>query len=152
MSENSGRSELTKIALYRNWHKDVVRYADTDRQGHVNNAIFATFFESGRVSILYNPDKPLAPPGASFVIARLVLVFVAEIRWPNEVNIGTTVLSLGRSSVTLGQGLFIEERCVAAAETVIVLMDEATRKSRPLPDDAREELTKWSGGGIFPEE
>jgi acyl-CoA thioester hydrolase len=30
---------------------DKVRYADTDRQGHVNNAVFATFLETGRVEI-----------------------------------------------------------------------------------------------------
>lgn len=28
---------------------DKVRYADTDRQGHVNNTAFSSFFETGRV-------------------------------------------------------------------------------------------------------
>ena len=28
--------------------RDKLRYADTDRQGHVNNAVFATFLETGR--------------------------------------------------------------------------------------------------------
>jgi acyl-CoA thioester hydrolase len=27
---------------------DKLRYGDTDRQGHVNNAVFATFLETGR--------------------------------------------------------------------------------------------------------
>ena len=30
---------------------DKLRYADTDRQGHVNNANFSTFLETGRVSV-----------------------------------------------------------------------------------------------------
>ena len=38
---------------------DKIRYADTDRQGHVNNAVFSTFLETGRVKILYNPDYPI---------------------------------------------------------------------------------------------
>jgi len=38
-----------------------IRYADTDRQGHVNNAVFATFSEIGRVAFLYDPAHPLAP-------------------------------------------------------------------------------------------
>lgn len=134
--------DLKDANCHPHWTKDVVRYADTDRQGHVNNAVFATFFESGRVAILYPPAKPLAPDGGAFVIAHLTLDFLAEIRWPSEVSIGTSVLAIGRSSITLGQGLFVDQQCVATAETVIVLTDEATRKSQPLPDHARTELEK----------
>jgi hypothetical protein len=36
-----------------------LRYADTDRQGHINNAVFATMLETGRVEVLYNPSQPL---------------------------------------------------------------------------------------------
>jgi acyl-CoA thioester hydrolase len=56
---------------------DKVRYADTDRQGHVNNAAFATYCETGRVEFLFDPQQPLYPPGAAFVIARLALDFRA---------------------------------------------------------------------------
>lgn len=136
--------DLKDAAFHLHWTKDVVRYADTDRQGHVNNAVFATFFESGRVAILYSPAAPLAPEGGSFVIAHLSLDFLAEIRWPSEVSIGTTVLTIGRSSVKLGQGLFVDQQCVATAETVIVLTDDASRKSRPLPDPARAVLERLS--------
>ncbi|MCZ0733293.1 acyl-CoA thioesterase [Phreatobacter sp. AB_2022a] len=111
---------------------DKIRYADTDRQGHVNNAAFSTFLETGRVELLYDAGEPLAEPGAAFVIARLVLDFRAEIRWPGEVVIGTRVAKVGRSAVTLEQGLFQGGACVATAETVIVQMDETTRRSRPL--------------------
>jgi acyl-CoA thioester hydrolase len=108
---------------------DKIRYADTDRQGHVNNAVFATLLETGRVEILFE----LAEPGSSFVIARLTVEFRAEIRWPGTVSIGTRVGSVGRSSIKLEQGLFQDDRCVATAETVIVLTDDVTRKSRALP-------------------
>lgn len=136
--------DLKDAGFHLHWTKDIVRYADTDRQGHVNNAVFATFFESGRVAILYAPNAPLAPDDTSFVIVHLTLDFLAEIRWPCEVSIGTTVLKIGRSSMTLGQGLFIAGQCVATAETVIVLTDNATRKSRPLPDHARAALERFS--------
>jgi len=144
MADDPDKATLSKIEHHLHWKRDVLRYRDTDRQGHVNNAVFVTFLESGRVAILYDPGKPLAPEGASFVIARLALDFISEIRWPNDVEIGTTVTRLGTSSVTLGQGLFVDKRCVAVAETVIVLMDEQTRKSRPLPASARDELLRWS--------
>ena len=91
---------------------DKVRYADTDRQGHVNNAAFATFLETGRVEFLYDPDNPLAADGASFVIVNLKLNFVSEIRWPGRVEIGTAVTKIGTSSLTLYQGLFQNGRCL----------------------------------------
>lgn len=120
---------------------DKIRYGDTDRQGHVNNAVFATLLETGRVEIVYAPEAPLAGPGSAFVIARLVLEFRSEVRWPGTVEIGTRVARVGRSSVTLEQGLFQDGKCVASAETVIVLMDETTRRSRPLPEAAVERLS-----------
>lgn len=111
---------------------DKIRYGDTDRQGHVNNAVFATFLESGRVEILYDAGDPLADPGCAFVIAQLVLNFRAEVKWPGSVEIGTRVASVGRSSIRMEQALFQDGRCVATAETAIVQMDETTRRSSPL--------------------
>ena len=67
---------------------DKIRYADTDRQGHVNNANFSSFLETGRVEVLYNTDYPILVEGSSFVIASLKLEFLNEITWPGEVNIG----------------------------------------------------------------
>ena len=116
---------------------DKVRYADTDRQGHVNNAAFATFLETGRVEVLYAPDAPLADTGASFVIARLVLDFVSEAHWPGTIDVGTGVSKIGNSSLHLTQGLFQSGRAVARAHTVIVHVDGSTQRSTPLTDHAR---------------
>jgi len=73
---------------------DTIRYGDTDRQGHVNNAAFATFLETGRVAFLHQNPRSLAPAGTSFVIARLTLDFRAEITWPGKVDIGTRVTTV----------------------------------------------------------
>jgi acyl-CoA thioester hydrolase len=119
-------------ALYADWACVTVRYGDTDRQGHVNNAVFASFLEAGRVNMLFTPNGPLHESGAAFVIARLVLDFKAELNWPGEVWIGTRVARIGRSSMTLEQAIYQNGVCAATAENVIVQMDEATRKSLPL--------------------
>jgi len=121
---------------------DKVRYADTDRQGHVNNALFATFLETGRVEILYDPERPLAADGAEFVIVHLSLDFLGEIWWPGSVTVGTGVRKLGNSSITLSQAIFQEDRCVAQAEVAVVHIDTKTRKARPLSDAARAVLDR----------
>lgn len=119
---------------------DKIRYADTDRQGHVNNAVFATFCETGRVEILYDPDHPLMSEGAEFVIASLNLAFKGEIRWPGEIAIGTDIRKIGVSSIHIGQVLYQEERCVAEAETVVVQISQTTRTPLSLSQDARARL------------
>lgn len=119
---------------------DKLRYRDTDRQGHVNNAVFATFLETGRVELLIAPDGDLNDDGCDFVIASLHLDFVGEVRWPGQVDIGTRVVKIGRSSFTLEQGLFQRGRCVATATTVIVQMNERTRRSQALAEKALTRL------------
>jgi len=123
-----------------------LRYADTDRQGHVNNAVFATMLETGRVELLYNPERPLAEPGCSFVIARLVLDFQAEIKWPGRVDIGTRIAAVGRSSTTLEQALFQDGSCVATATTVIVNVNAAGR-GQPFSDAALDVLRSYRADG-----
>jgi acyl-CoA thioester hydrolase len=115
---------------------DKVRYADTDRQGHVNNAAFATFLETGRVEFLYDPQSPLTADNGSFVIAGLNLRFVSEVNWPGRIDIGTGVIRVGKSSLSLYQGLFQDGRCVASAETVIVQIND-NKKSCPLTEETR---------------
>jgi acyl-CoA thioester hydrolase len=110
-----------------------IRYSDLDRQGHVNNAVFATFSEVGRVAFMYDPARPLASEGRNFVIARLLIDFRAELFWPGTVEIGTGVLKVGRSSFTLAQGIFNDGRLVATTEATIVMVEKETRRSTPLP-------------------
>jgi len=50
------------------------------------------------------------------------------------------VLRIGRSSYTLGQGLFEDERCVATAEVVTVRLDPETGRAAPLSEALRAAL------------
>ena len=141
-----GLPPATLRASYPIWTADKIRYGDTDRQGHVNNAVFSTFCESGRVAFFHEQSEHVAAQGANFAIVRLELDFRAELFYPGTVDIGTRVLSLGRSSFRLGQGVFLGEVCAATAECVMVLMDDASRKSTPLTP----ELRAWLGARLAP--
>jgi YbgC/YbaW family acyl-CoA thioester hydrolase len=91
--------ETPSPADFTHRSRDKLRYADTDKLGHVNNAAFSTFFETGRVELLHDPRAPLNAAGCGFVIARVAIDFAAEILWPGEVEIGTRVAAIGRSSI-----------------------------------------------------
>ncbi len=122
--------------------REKLRYRDTDRQGHVNNAVFATFLETGRVEMLLNGGADLVGSNGAFVLARLLLDYRQEVNWPGEVEIGTRVASVGRSSLRFEQGVFQNGECVATAETVVVLTDTTTRRSKPFSDEARAYLSR----------
>lgn len=121
---------------------DKVRYSDTDRQGHVNNAVFACYFETGRVELLYNPDDPLADQDCSFVIVSFTMNLRSEIHWPGTIEIGTSIAKIGNSSITINQGLYQNNRLVANAESIIVHTSSITKRSHPLSDHARSVLSR----------
>jgi acyl-CoA thioester hydrolase len=121
---------------------DKLRYGDTDRQGHVNNAVFVTFSETGRCDMLDGMDALRRSQDFQFVIARLTLNYIAEVFWPGTVEIGTGVKSLGNSSVTFTQAMFQNGKCVATAENVVVQVSKATGKSAPFDAEARGFLSR----------
>jgi acyl-CoA thioester hydrolase len=111
-----------------------LRFADTDCNGHISNAVFAVCCQNARMEVLSDPNRAPVPDGAHFVIARLQLDFLAEMHWPGTVEIGTRVEHIGRSSIVLLQSLFLRDRCVARAKSIVVLIDATTRRATPLPD------------------
>ena len=117
-----------------------LRYADHDQEGHVNNAVYATLFEAGRVAILYDPAQAMPPEGCHFSLVRMTVDFLAEMSWPGEVTIGTAVTRLGTSSIGLSHGIFKDGTCRAISDGVVVLTNSTTRRAHPLPDYARTML------------
>ena len=134
MTEDAAGSPppATDRAAYRIWTYDKLRYCDTDRQGHINTAIFATFLETGRVTFLYDQDLALTARGCEFVLARVEIDYRAELFYPGTVDIGTRVIRIGRTSFTVEQGVFRDELCAATGTTVLVQMLTDTRRPHPL--------------------
>jgi hypothetical protein len=57
-----------------------LRFADTDRQGHITNTVFAVCCQNARMELLCDPKRVPIPRNTQFVIARLVLEFRAARR------------------------------------------------------------------------
>ena len=127
---------------------DVIRYADLDPQGHVNNAVFATYFETGRVALFRDPDLGIGVADATYVLVRQEIDFLHELRWPGNVEIGTGLAQLGRSSFTVAQTIFNGEICAAAGRATLVMLDMVTRRARVLTSDAIARLEKWKYRGV----
>ena len=124
-----------------------LRFNDTDRLGHVNNAVFAVMLEQGRSELAMAAGLPMEPPsgsgGAALVIVRLELDFLQEMAWPGDVLIETEVARMGTKSFHTRQRLTSGGGLCARAVTVLVVMDRATRKAVPLTQEWRSSLDRW---------
>ena len=120
------------------WTEDVLRFGDTDKNGHINNSVFPVLCESGRVNLFRTKLDPTLPPDIFFVIARLAIDFRTELHYPGRVRTGTWVTRMGTSSIGLSQAIVSGERVAADAEAVCVLMDGETRRPKPFPEEMRE--------------
>lgn len=120
-----------------------LRFNDTDRLGHVNNAVFAVMAEQGRSELAELAGLPVEGGGAqAVVIVRLELDFLAEMTWPGDIRIETEVARLGARSFNFRQRLFQDERRCADVLTVLVVMDRTAHRAVPI-DPWRESLTRW---------
>jgi acyl-CoA thioester hydrolase len=127
---------------------DHVRYADLDPNQHVNNAVYATYFETGRVTLMKDRSYGLMPEGLSWMMVRLDMHFRAELRWPGTIEMGLGLVKFGRTSVTFDQVVFSEDRCIASARSVSVLIDEATHKPAPLTLEIVRNFQQWLRRGV----
>jgi len=130
----------TERSSYSIWAMDKLRLGDSDQQGHVNNAVFATFAETGRIEFMRDDMLDFDRSGLGFVVVRLEIDFRGELHWPGTIDIGTRLLAVGRTSWRLEHGMFDGDRCVATAVSVMVTIDGATRRPTPLPDPLRRWL------------
>ena len=133
-------TDPTDRHVYPIWASDTARYGDTDINGHLNNAAFCTFLETGRITFLADPRAPLIPPGHGLAIVRLVLDFRSEMRWGGPVEIGSAITRIGRSSFTMAQAIFQDGQCTATADCVLVVIDLTTRRSVPIDGELRSVL------------
>ena len=139
--------DLTDRGCFQFWTRDTVRFSDIDRYRHINNVAMMAYCETGRVAFAEAVwPGATSGEGAGWVIARLTVNFLAQAHYPGEVEIGTRVDRVGRTSCTLGQGLFKGDVCFATAESVIVWLTledggGPTPIPQPLADRLRQEQT-----------
>src|SRR5204862_4644865 len=102
------------------------------------------------ISLMKDRSYGLMPDGFAWIMVRLDIHFRAELRWPGTIEMGLGVVKFGRTSVTFDQVVFSEGTCVASAQSVSVLLDEATRKPTPLTPDILANFQRWIRRGANP--
>lgn len=128
-------------ASFSLWTEERLRYADLDPLSHVNNNAIGEFLENGRVNLFRAAGGDGGGDGSVWwVVRRLEVDFLREIRFPGIVRTGTRVAKLGTTSCTVRQGIFVEGECRAVSTTIGVCFDPANRKAVPIPPAIRRLL------------
>ncbi len=126
-------------ARFRFRHVEQVRFRDLDALGHVNNAVFLTYFESARIAYWLHATRRQGLGALDMILARAEVDYRSPLGYGESVEISVGCTSLGRSSFVL-EGDMHERgsaRLVAESRKVLVHYDHASGRSRPLPDELR---------------
>ena len=128
---------------YRRFMPLTTRWMDNDAYGHLNNVVYYSLFDTV-------VNRTLIEAGAldierSEVIGLVVEThcnYFAPLAFPQSVEAGLRVASIGSSSVRYEIGLFGADAELAAAcgHFVHVYVDRATRRPVALPDKLKTTL------------
>ena len=150
MAKNPIKKNTVDLTIPENFlhmRQDILRYADVDSNGHLNNVKFFEFCQESRVSLFRAVGAHDGEDNRAWMIAALSIVFRGQVHAPGNVETGTLVLKFGNSSLQLGQGMFYAGRCVATAEMTMVRVDQETGKPFRIETILRERLKMLGGHG-----
>ena len=131
--------QLTKFSQRKAlffWSQEKIRYQDLDPNGHVSNIAYLVYAEGARLALRRSVKaRTLDADAGSWVIASSAIKFLKPSLFPGVIEIGVTLVHAGRTSFSLGYGMFQKDDCVAVACSRSVQVDSQTKMPVPLPEN-----------------
>ena len=127
-----------------------VRFRDMDSMGHVNNAVYLTYFENARIAYWRAVPGIRSRRNLDYILARAECDFRSPVTLDDELFCHIRVAWFGRTSFAF-EYLLREERTgrvAAEGRTVQVMFDYATRKAEPLDPDVKAAIEEFEGRSI----
>ena len=121
-------------------HREYARFGDVDGAGHVNNAVFLTYIESARIAFARHLGLVRSLRDLGMIVARVEIDFRAPVELGELVDVGVRIPRVGTKSFGMDHALYVGERLVAEAKTVLVAYDYDRAETIALPDDWRRSL------------
>jgi acyl-CoA thioester hydrolase len=133
---------LQDKSIYPHWCSDTVRFSDQDAAGHINNVALCAYLETARLTFIRDMGMmSRGEDGIRGISAGMTVSFLAESHWPGKVELGTGVMRIGISSITVGSAAFKDDLCIAAAEMTVVRLKGKT--PHPIDEDFRQHLQRF---------
>lgn len=118
------------------------RFAETDALGHINNCVLPQWFEQARTPIFEIFVPGLDIKHWKLILAKIEVEFVAELFYGTNVEIRTYIERIGNSSVQVYQEAWQNGKVCAKGRAVQVHFDHQIKKSQPIPDAIRAQLSQ----------
>ena len=113
------------------------RWMDDDIYGHVNNVVYYSWFDAAVNAHLIEQGVLDIHAGQTIgLVVETHCNYFAPLAFPQTVQAGIRVASIGSSSVRYEIGLFAQgdDLCAAKGHFIHVYVDRQTRRPVPLPD------------------
>jgi acyl-CoA thioester hydrolase len=129
-----------------------VRFRDMDSMGHVNNAVYFTYFENARIAYWRAVPGIRSRRNLDYILARAECDFKSPTTLEDDLCCHIRVAFFGRSSFAFDYLLRDERtgRSVAEGRTVQVMYDYAGARKRPVDEDTRAAIESFEGRTIPP--
>jgi acyl-CoA thioester hydrolase len=137
-------------SAYLQFQPITTRWMDNDVYGHVNNAVYYSYFDTVVNSYLIRQGVLDIESGSTIgLVIETQCNYFSSLSFPDTVMAGLRVARLGTSSVRYEVGLFSGDNEIAAAQGhfIHVYVDRATRRPVPLPEPLRRALEPLLAGG-----
>ncbi len=135
---------------YRHVIDLAVRWGDADMLGHINNAKYFTYAESARIAYfesLVGAD-PRTGTGGGFILANIGCDFLAQLHYPAQLEVGTRVTRIGRSSMQIEHAVFSGDIAYGALHATVVWFDYTTQKAVAVPETVRAFIREREQGRV----
>ena len=111
------------------------RYSDLDPNEHVNHARYLIYLEEARLAFRRLLDREFGLPAeVTWPIAELTIRYRRSATYPCALTVELAPTHVGRTSFTLGYGIFDGDGCVAVAQNRSVCVDRVSSRPVALPD------------------
>jgi acyl-CoA thioester hydrolase len=138
-----------------------VRFRDTDAMGHVNNAVYLTYFEQARAgyyrAVTGRSFEGIGEHPESIILAHATVDFRSPAFFGERLVAECRATWTGRSSFGLAYRLSAAEdsphgpgRLVAEGETILVTFDYDSQRPVRIPDELVAQLADFEGAPIPP--
>lgn len=130
--------EIVKRSDFKSFFDMKTRWKDMDALGHINNATFLTYLESGRIELVKKWDFKKPP----FIQASTKIDYLRQLSHPASLQIGQKISRVGHKSFDILTGIFEEgeEKPMAQAVTTLVGFDYESQKTVSVPEVIRQAL------------
>ena len=123
------------------------RFRDTDAMGHVNNAVYMTYFEIARTEYWRQMTDSPNYQGVPFILAHTSIDFRSPAFVHESLSIGVRVVRIGRSSFECAYRIAEEgsDRLVCEGRSVQVIFDYEKGAAYPMPEALRAQFRAFEG-------